>query len=54
MGLDTLSSIARGWREDRVSTGEIDSAAVEEVDMLEKLVAEGKKGRKSGEGFFKY
>lgn len=54
VGLDTLSAIARGWREDRVSTGEIDAAAVEEVDMLEELVKAGKKGRKSGEGFFKY
>lgn len=54
VGLDTLSAIARGWRESRVETGEIDPSAVEEVGILERLVAEGKKGRKSGEGFFKY
>lgn len=54
VGLDTLSAIAKGWREDRVSTGEINAQAVEEVGILEKLVGEGKKGRKSGEGFYKY
>ncbi|GAA5908590.1 3-hydroxyacyl-CoA dehydrogenase family protein [Sporobolomyces salmoneus] len=54
VGLDTLSHIARGWRQERVETGEIDSKAVEEVDVLEELVKGGKTGRKSGEGFFKY
>ena len=53
VGLDTLSAIARGWREERVSTGELEAKAVEEVSVLERLVGEGKKGRKSGEGFFK-
>lgn len=53
VGLDTLSAIAKGWRDDRVSTGEIEAADVEEVAILEKLVGEGKKGRKSGEGFYK-
>lgn len=52
VGLDTLSHIARGWREERVETGEIDAKQVEEIKILEKLVGEGKKGRKSGEGFF--
>ncbi|BGO95991.1 hypothetical protein NBRC10512_006459 [Rhodotorula toruloides] len=54
VGLDTLSHIARGWREERVQTGEIDAKQVEEIKILDKLVAEGKKGRKSGEGFFIY
>lgn len=52
VGLDTLSHIARGWREERVSTGEIDSKQVEEVPTLEKLVKAGKLGRKSGKGLF--
>ncbi|KAM0789893.1 hypothetical protein ACM66B_006735 [Microbotryomycetes sp. NB124-2] len=54
VGLDTLSFIAEGWRNDRVKTGEIDEKQVETVNILDKLVKEGKKGRKSGEGFFKY
>ncbi|KAL8280506.1 hypothetical protein RQP46_007154 [Phenoliferia psychrophenolica] len=54
VGLDTLSAIARGWRDERVATGEIDAKAVEQVESLERLVAEGKKGRKSGMGFFDY
>ncbi len=52
VGLDTLSHIARGWREERVSTGEIDAKQVEEVPTLEKLVQAGKLGRKSGKGLF--
>lgn len=53
VGLDTLAAIARGWREERVDTGELNAAAVEPVKILDDLVKEGKKGRKSGEGFFK-
>lgn len=54
VGLDTLSHIAKGWRESRVSTGEISAEIVKEVPNLESLVKEGKFGRKSGEGFYKY
>ncbi|GAA5830366.1 hypothetical protein JCM3766R1_002693 [Sporobolomyces carnicolor] len=54
VGLDTLSHIARGWRQERVETGELDAKSVEQVDVLERLVREGKTGRKSGQGFFKY
>lgn len=53
VGLDTLSHIARGWRQERVETGELDAKSVEQVDVLERLVKDGKTGRKSGEGFFK-
>ncbi|CEQ41111.1 SPOSA6832_02811, partial [Sporobolomyces salmonicolor] len=53
VGLDTLSHIARGWRDERVSTGEIPAESVAAVEMLEGLVKVGKLGRKSGEGFFK-
>ncbi|SCZ97927.1 BZ3500_MvSof-1268-A1-R1_Chr3-3g06461 [Microbotryum saponariae] len=53
VGLDTLSNISKGWHEDRVSTGEIEAKQVEEIDLLDKLVKEGKTGRKSGEGFYK-
>lgn len=54
VGLDTLSRIASGWAEERVETGEIGKEQCEKVGLLEGLVKEGKTGRKSGEGFFKY
>ncbi|SCV74737.1 BQ2448_7766 [Microbotryum intermedium] len=54
VGLDTLNNISKGWREDRVSTGEIEAKQVEEIELLDKLVKEGKTGRKGGEGFYKY
>lgn len=54
VGLDTLSHIVKGWRESRVSTGEISGEIVKEVANLEKLVKAGKFGRKNGEGFYKY
>ncbi|GAA6042166.1 hypothetical protein JCM8097_004994 [Rhodosporidiobolus ruineniae] len=54
VGLDTLSHIATGWRLDRVPAGEIEPSQVEPVKLLERLVEQGKRGRKSGEGFFRY
>ncbi len=56
VGLDTLSHIAKGWRETRVSTGEINEEAVKESSLLEEKVREGKFGLKSGEkgGFYSY
>ncbi|KIS71191.1 putative short chain 3-hydroxyacyl-CoA dehydrogenase [Mycosarcoma maydis] len=56
VGLDTLSHIAKGWRETRVKTGEINADAVSESKLLEDLVKQGKLGKKSGEkgGFYEY
>lgn len=56
VGLDTLSHIAKGWRETRVKTGEITEEAVKESKLLEDLVAQGKLGKKSGAkgGFYEY
>lgn len=52
VGLDTLSHIAKGWRDTRVSTGEISAESVKESKLLEDLVKEGKTGKKSGKGGF--
>lgn len=52
VGLDTLSHIAKGWRESRVSTGEISEEIVKETPLLDKLVSEGKLGKKSELGGF--
>lgn len=52
VGLDTLSHIAKGWRESRVSTGEINEEIVKESKLLEDLVSQGKLGKKSGGGFY--
>jgi 3-hydroxyacyl-CoA dehydrogenase len=54
IGLDTLQSIASGWRSTRVATGEIPSSSVAAVPSLDDLVAQGRLGRKSGRGFFEY
>lgn len=52
VGLDTLKNISQGWRESRVSTGEISEEYVKETPLLEKLVAEGRLGKKSEKGGF--
>lgn len=56
VGLDTLSHIAKGWRETRVETGEINAETVKEIGLLEQKVKEGKLGMKSGEkgGWYEY
>ncbi|KDN51293.1 3-hydroxyacyl-CoA dehydrogenase [Tilletiaria anomala UBC 951] len=56
VGLDTLSHIAKGWRETRVCTGEISAEAVKESKLLEQKVKEGRLGMKSGEkgGWYEY
>ncbi|KAG8960397.1 hypothetical protein FRC05_006956 [Tulasnella sp. 425] len=56
VGLDTCYHIMSGWRE-KVENGEdvgLSKDLVAESKMLTDLVAAGKLGRKSGEGFFKY
>jgi len=56
VGLDTAQNIMEGWRE-KVESGEektLSSDLVAPSSMLAQKVAEGKLGRKSGEGFYKY
>lgn len=52
VGLDTLNHISRGWRESRVQTGEIAENVVAASPLLEKLIAEGRLGKKSEKGGF--
>lgn len=54
VGLDTMKFISDGWRESRVTSGEINEALVKPVEILDQLVLNQKLGRKSKEGFFKY
>jgi len=49
VGLDTLKFIVDGWHKKYPS-----EAAFKPSKLLDKLVAEGKLGKKSGEGFYKY
>ncbi|KAE9555975.1 hypothetical protein FO519_000831 [Halicephalobus sp. NKZ332] len=49
VGLDTLQFIIDGWLKNYP-----DEPAFKRCEMLAKLVNEGKLGRKTGEGFFKY
>ncbi|QRW00020.1 3-hydroxyacyl-CoA dehydrogenase [Ceratobasidium sp. AG-Ba] len=50
VGLDTCQHIMDGWRE----KGALSPEMVQPIKALEDKVKEGKLGRKSGEGFFKY
>ncbi|KAH8921931.1 hypothetical protein BT69DRAFT_1263978 [Atractiella rhizophila] len=52
IGLDTVDYIASNWAETR--RGEIGVAFVEPVPLLKQMLKEGKLGKKSGEGFYKY
>lgn len=49
VGLDTTLSILQGWKERYPN-----EPAFEVPKVLERLVAEGKLGRKTGEGFYKW
>ena len=49
IGLDTMKFIIDGW-----SKNYPDEPLFEPSQLLDKLVSEGKLGRKSGEGFYKY
>lgn len=49
VGLDTCYSILTGWEK-----GFPDEKAFTVPKCLEKLVADGKFGRKSGQGFYKW
>ncbi|KAF9505931.1 hypothetical protein BS47DRAFT_482153 [Hydnum rufescens UP504] len=57
VGLDTSKFIADGWRE-RIETSEeelhIPLHILKPSPLMEKLVSEGKLGRKTGEGIFRY
>jgi 3-hydroxyacyl-CoA dehydrogenase len=49
VGLDTSKFIIDGWKQRYPDNGAFQSS-----ETIDKLVAEGKLGRKSGEGFYKY
>lgn len=49
VGLDTLKFIMDGW-----SAMDPENPLFEPSELLNKMVAEGKYGKKTGEGFFKY
>jgi 3-hydroxyacyl-CoA dehydrogenase len=51
IGLDTASHIVSGW-EDKAEKGLIEKSAVQPVRLLQKMIAEGRLGRKSGRGFY--
>ncbi|MBW0490019.1 hypothetical protein O181_029734 [Austropuccinia psidii MF-1] len=54
VGLDTIKFISDGWRESRVESGEMEESSVKQVKELNRLVKEGKLGKKTNCGYFKY
>lgn len=53
VGLDTTSYIASGWRE-KAEKGLISKELVAPIPLMEKMVKEGRLGKKSGQGFYDY
>jgi len=49
VGLDTMKFILDGW-----SKNYPEESLFRQSELLNKMVADGKLGRKSGEGFYKY
>jgi len=55
VGLDTMDQILERWRgQSQGSATSLPVALLRESPLLKKMIAEGKLGRKTGEGFFKY
>lgn len=55
VGLDTMDQILERWRaQSQGSATSPPTALLRESPLLKKMIAEGKLGRKTGEGFFKY
>jgi 3-hydroxyacyl-CoA dehydrogenase len=51
IGLDTASHIVSGWQ-DKADQGLIDKKLVEPSPLMQKMIEEGRLGRKSGRGFY--
>jgi 3-hydroxyacyl-CoA dehydrogenase len=51
IGLDTASHIVSGWQ-DKADQGLIDKKLVEPSPLMQKMIGEGRLGRKSGRGFY--
>lgn len=51
IGLDTASHIVSGWQE-KAEQGLIDKKLVEPSPLMQKMIEEGRLGRKSGRGFY--
>ena len=51
VGLDTTSYIGEGWQE-KAKQGLISEELVKPSPLLQKMIKEGRLGRKSGKGFY--